>query len=67
MVDRVGEATDHYVTELRFNSRQCCRGTVRHRPEMRRSQHAMLTLGDIWHEVFQNTAIGSWNTEGRVD
>jgi len=66
LVDRVGEPTDHYVSELRLNSGQCCRGTVRHRPKKRGSQHAMLTLGDIWHEVFQNTAVGSWNADGRV-
>lgn len=66
LVDRVGEPTDHYVSELRLNGRQCCRGTVRHRPRRRGSQHSMLTLEDVWHEAWQNTAVGSWNAEGRI-
>jgi len=37
------------------------RGTLRH------NQHRMIRMGNIWHRVFQNTAVGSWSALGNVD
>ena len=59
--------TDHYVTELRVDGDLFSRGTVRHSPERRRSQHRMLGLGKKWHVTVKNLAVNSWNANGGVD
>lgn len=57
-------SSGHTVTEARVNGQRVwCRGFVRHQGR----QHARLTLGQTWHEVFRNTSLGGWNAEGRVD
>lgn len=37
------------------------RGTLRH------DEHKMVSMGNTWHQVFVNTARGSWSAEGNVD
>lgn len=44
------------------------RGTVRHRPDNRNPEHAMLTLGhETWWRAVKNTAKQGWSAVGNVD
>jgi len=57
-----GTGHAHIVTELRYlDGWYYARGTVRH-PE-----HKTLSLGKIWHRVYINNAVRSFNSDGNVD
>lgn len=55
----------HRVTHLLrdTNGQQYARGTVRHAQH----EHRMLSLGNQWHSVHENTEIRSARSSGRVD
>lgn len=59
--------TTHVATEARLNGAVYIRGTLRHIPEDRPSQHGMLRLGTSWWIAVKNLALGSWNAVGTVD
>ncbi len=60
--------TTHVATEARANNGTVyVRGTLRHQPEGRRPQHAMLRLGNSWWIAIKNLALASWNAAGFVD
>lgn len=54
----------HSVTELKTkDGKRFARGTVRHSE----GDHRMLKLGNIWHEVWENTELSSFRGGGRID
>ena len=59
--------TTHVATQARLNGAVYIRGTLRHLPEDRSSQHGMLRLGTSWWIAVKNLALGSWNAVGTVD
>ena len=59
--------TAHIATQERLDGAVYVRGTLRHQPNGRRSQHAMLRLGNSWWIAVKNTALASWNATGFVD
>ena len=59
--------TTHVATEVRVNGAVYVRGTLRHQPDGRHSQHRMLRLGRSWWIAIKNLALASWNAVGSVD
>lgn len=57
------ESNLHIPTELRLNMDMTIyvRGTVRH------IEHKMLKLDKVWHQVYENMAINSWQANGGFD
>ena len=59
--------TTHVATEARVDGALYVRGTLRHEPNGRRPQHALLRLGKSWWIAVKNLAPASWNAIGNVD
>lgn len=59
--------TSHVATEARVNGTVFVRGSLRHEPPNRPSQHARLVLGKTWWIAVKNSAVASWNAVGGVD
>lgn len=58
----------HAATEIGYvNKVMYARGSLIHRPANRRPEHKRIKLGNVWHKIVFNTALGSWSTSGRVD
>jgi hypothetical protein len=58
----------HIASEVsEKNGTRYVRGTIRHKPPYRNSQHAMLSLGKTWYIPVKNTAIESYEASGLVD
>ncbi len=59
--------TTHVATEARVDGALYVRGTLRHEPNGRRPQHALLRLGKSWWIAVKNLALASWNAAGYID
>lgn len=57
-----GDGHPHHARDAIISKQDIyIRGTLRHR------EHKMISMGPIWHKVYENTAKHSWSADGNVD